>query len=60
MMGIPGGPELFIVLAAVGLVLFGPKQLPKIARSVGEAIREWKTVRREIDEDVNEVKKDLE
>ena len=34
-----GGPELLIILAVL-LVLFGGSQLPKLARSIGEAQRE--------------------
>jgi sec-independent protein translocase protein TatA len=38
-MGALGGPELLIVLAVL-LLLFGGAQLPKLARSLGEAQRE--------------------
>lgn len=37
----PSGPEWIIVLVVV-LLLFGGSQLPKLARSVGEAQREFK------------------
>ena len=37
----PGTPEL-IVIALVVLVLFGGSQLPKFARSLGSAQREFK------------------
>ena len=36
-----GGPELVIILVVV-LLLFGGTQLPKLARSIGEAQREFK------------------
>ena len=36
-----GGPELIIVLVVV-LLLFGSTRLPKLARSMGEASREFK------------------
>lgn len=36
-----GGPELFIVLAVL-LLLFGSSQLPKLARSIGQARKELK------------------
>jgi sec-independent protein translocase protein TatA len=35
------GPELLIVLAVI-LVLFGGSQLPKLARGLGSAQREFK------------------
>jgi sec-independent protein translocase protein TatA len=36
-----GGPELIIILAIV-LLLFGATRLPKLARSLGEASKEFK------------------
>ncbi len=40
-MAFPGGSELLIVLVIV-LVLFGGAKLPQLARSVGQAQREFK------------------
>jgi sec-independent protein translocase protein TatA len=40
-MGNIGAPELIIILLVV-LVLFGASRLPKLARSIGEASREFK------------------
>ena len=37
----PGGPELIIILVVV-LVLFGGSQLPKLARNLGKAQKEFK------------------
>lgn len=37
----PTGPEWFIVLAVV-LVIFGGSQLPKLAKNLGQAQREFK------------------
>ena len=36
-----GGPELLIVLAVV-LLLFGAKKVPDLARSLGQAQKEFK------------------
>jgi sec-independent protein translocase protein TatA len=36
-----GGPELLIILA-IALLLFGGSQLPKLARSLGQAQKEFK------------------
>ena len=36
-----GAPELLVILVVV-LVLFGGAQLPKLARSIGEAQREFR------------------
>jgi sec-independent protein translocase protein TatA len=37
----PGGPELIIILVVV-LVLFGGSQLPKLAKNLGKAQKEFK------------------
>jgi len=36
-----GFPEIFIILL-MALLLFGPRKLPELARSMGEAVREFK------------------
>jgi sec-independent protein translocase protein TatA len=38
---LPSGPEWFIVLAVV-LLIFGGSQLPKLARNLGQAQKEFK------------------
>jgi len=48
-MGSLGFPELLIVLVII-LLLFGAKKLPQIARSLGEAIREFKKTNRQQDD----------
>ena len=40
-MSLPGGPELFIVLFIV-LLIFGSAKLPSLARSMGQAGKEFK------------------
>ncbi|MBW3536676.1 MAG: twin-arginine translocase TatA/TatE family subunit [Actinobacteria bacterium] len=46
-----GGPELLIVLAII-LLLFGSTRLPKLARSLGQASKEFKTGVKEGDVDI--------
>jgi sec-independent protein translocase protein TatA len=41
-MNLPGGAELFIVLLVL-LLLFGASRLPKLARSMGQAGKEFKS-----------------
>ena len=41
MFGSFGAPEL-LVIAVVALVLFGPKKLPELGKSLGEALRGFK------------------
>ena len=43
-----------LVLAAVVLALFGPKQIPRIARTLGRSVREAKEVIGEMDEAVKD------
>lgn len=45
-MSLPGGPELFIILFVI-LLVFGASRLPKLARSMGQAGKEFKTGMRE-------------
>ena len=47
-----GGQELGIILIII-LVVFGPSQIPKMARSLGQAMREFKKAQREIQDEIN-------
>ena len=55
MLGSLGFPEIAIIVVVV-LLLFGPSQLPKLGRSVGDTIKEF----RKIGKDVAEAKDDIE
>jgi len=46
-----GGGEIGILLLVI-LLLFGPSQLPKMARGLGEALREFKKAQREIRDEI--------
>lgn len=48
-----GLPELGIILL-IALIIFGPSQLPKIGRSMGKAIREFRGASTEIAKAVSE------
>lgn len=37
-----GMPEVIVILIVV-LILFGPKKLPELARSMGKAVKEYRT-----------------
>ena len=36
------GPAELVVVLAVVMAVFGPKKLPELARSLGEAIHAWR------------------
>ncbi|MFC6825961.1 Sec-independent protein translocase subunit TatA/TatB [Halopelagius fulvigenes] len=52
--GIPGGPELLIVLLVL-VLLFGANKIPKLARSTGQAMGEFKRGRNEIEEELQDM-----
>lgn len=74
MFGNIGLPEM-IVIMAVALLVFGPKKLPEIGRSLGKAVRDFKKSTEEIkdrfeeqirvdefkniQDDIKDIKKDL-
>lgn len=47
-MGNIGFPELLVILV-IALILFGGGKLPEVGRSLGQAIREFKSAMREVD-----------
>jgi len=51
-----GFPELLVILLIV-LLLFGAARLPEIARSLGKSIHEFKKGIKEVEKDVEEIKK---
>lgn len=57
-----GMPE-FILIAVVALIVFGPKKLPELAKSMGRAVREFRKATTElketmqVDSELSEVKK---
>jgi sec-independent protein translocase protein TatA len=42
---VPGwiGPGEIVILLVVALLVFGPKRLPEMGRSIGKGMREFKT-----------------
>lgn len=64
MFGSIGVPEL-IVIFIIALLVFGPKKLPEVGKSVGRAIREFKKasdeLRSKVEEEINasEIKSEI-
>ena len=50
-MGPLGGTEL-LVLFLIILLVFGPSQIPKMARGLGQAMREFRKAQREIGDEM--------
>ena len=42
------GPMELVVILVIALLVFGPKKLPEIGRSIGKAVREFKKTSEEI------------
>ena len=54
-LGIPGGPELLIIVA-IAVLLFGASKIPKLARSMGQATGEFKKGREDVEQELEEMK----
>jgi sec-independent protein translocase protein TatA len=48
------GPMEIIIIFLIVLVIFGPKRLPEMGKSIGKAIREFRNAGREIERDITE------
>ena len=46
-----GGTELLMVFVVI-LLVFGPSQIPKMAKGLGQAMREFRKAQREISEEL--------
>lgn len=53
--GAPGGPELLIILG-IAILLFGASKIPKLARSTGEAMGEFKKGREKVETELEEMR----
>ncbi|NLN77076.1 MAG: hypothetical protein GX139_12320 [Armatimonadetes bacterium] len=47
MLSLPNGPEL-VFIVALALIIFGPKRLPEIGKSLGQGLRELRKASKEI------------
>jgi len=53
LLGIPGGPELIIILFVV-LLLFGGKKIPELMKGLGKGIREFNSAKATIEGEIKE------
>jgi sec-independent protein translocase protein TatA len=56
--GISGG-EIIVVLLLI-LILFGPKKIPEIARTIGKGMNEIKKVQRDINAEINRYSREID
>jgi twin arginine-targeting protein translocase, TatA/E family len=57
--GVPGGPEVLIVLLVL-VLLFGANKIPQLARSTGQAMGEFRRGREEIEEEIKQASEEQE
>lgn len=53
------GPDLLVILV-IALIVFGPKKLPEIGKSIGNAMREFKKASEDLREGIDREVKELE
>jgi TatA/E family protein of Tat protein translocase len=58
-MGTLGGQEMLVIIV-LALLLFGPKELPKIARTIGKAMTEFRRAQNELKTTFNREMENLE
>lgn len=50
----------WVIIALVVLLLFGGKKIPELMKGVGKGVKSFKDGMKGIEDEVNEVKKDVE
>jgi sec-independent protein translocase protein TatA len=51
---VPGGMEMVVILL-IAVLLFGANKIPKLARSTGEAMGEFKKGRQEVEQELQDL-----
>ncbi len=59
LIGIPGGPEVFIILFVI-LLLFGGRKIPELMRGLGKGIKEFNNARASIESEIKEGMKEAD
>lgn len=49
-----------VIIALVVLLLFGGKKIPELMRGLGKGVKNFKEGMKEVENDVNDIKKDIE
>jgi TatA/E family protein of Tat protein translocase len=53
-MGMVGVQELLII-AVIAMIIFGPRQLPKLGRAMGETIKEFRGISKTLTDEVESI-----
>lgn len=53
------GLQEILIIAGIGILIFGPRQLPKLGRALGETIREFRGIGRELTDAKDRINDDL-
>ena len=53
------GPLELGIIVSVVVLLFGPKQIPKFARSIAETIKEVKNFNKDVETETKKLKKNI-
>lgn len=50
----------WVIVALVVLLLFGGKKIPELMRGLGKGVKSFKQGMKEVEEEMHEIKKDIE
>ena len=50
----------WVIIALVVLLLFGGKKIPELMRGLGKGVKSFKQGLKEVENDINDIKKDIE
>ena len=53
------GTQELIIIFIVALLVFGPKKLPELARTLGKGVRELKSAMQGLKDNIDDVEKDI-
>lgn len=59
LIGMPGGPELILIIVVV-LLMFGGKKIPELMRGIGRGMREFKDAKDNVKSEIEEGMKEKE
>ena len=54
------GMQALLVIAAIAMLIFGPRQLPKLGRAAGETLKEFRSIGKTLEATKDELEDELE